>query len=204
MKRVFGVFLLLGLLLILPSCALGEDPNAKGKIKEIQVDAIEELGDLIEQKPEVDSVMQVDNTLYYAFQSGEEFYCAVLDCEGADMETFWSKWGTDKNPWERISSLKVDELVNMTSQVIPQEELDTYIGKKGKDLFDEGWYEWTSFYANPVGILLGKGPFSYCLTFVEPITYRADMNITQEVQDKTIATIQFWAFADLTMGIDGE
>ncbi len=65
---------------------------------------------------------------------------------------------------EFVLPLPVVKLENLNTLIPPQKELNQYVGKTGKELFDEGW---TYMYYNVEDVSAGlyHGPFLYDVLF---------------------------------------
>lgn len=101
-----------------------------------------------------------------ALEINNTYYRATADLPSDISEKLFSMDFEKRNETinELISPLPVTKLENLSEMIPSQDELNKYVGKTGKELFDEGW---TYMYYNVEDVSAGlyHGPFLYDVTF---------------------------------------
>lgn len=111
---------------------------------------------------------------------------------------------------QAISVLTVDRCENLSLKILKQEELDKFIGKTGKDLFDEGWEPRGFSLEDPEGMQLyaAKGMFEYTVIFEDkydgkPINWDSDeFDEMKYFSDKKIKAVKYMGVSDAALSLD--
>ena len=102
---------------------------------------------------------------------------------------------------ELIGPLPVSRLENLTEMIPSQEELDKYVGKTGKELFDNGWSTYMYYNLEDMVAGLYHGPFLYDVAFEydgEPMQNTDDFDFIENFKDLKVKSVKFAEIGDAT------
>ena len=137
----------------------------------------------------------------------ETYYLVVFDAEGnyyrasTDLpkdvsDALFAIDFDDENKAEKVmelvSPLEVKALENLTEMMPSQEELNKYVGKTGKDLFDEGW-EYSYYNLDDMEAGMYYGPFEYKVVFDysgEPMVNSDDFDFYEKFKDIPVKSVE--------------
>lgn len=139
MKRILAVWIMiLFIATIFTACSFSvkeeEAPSTEFKM----------LGDIIHAKNVEEQQSSYTEQYYvYVYKQDETYYraIAVLSKDAfaklSNLDIFSDDY--DAKLTEAISPLVIDHIENLTQLIPAQSQLDQWVGKSGKDLFDAGW-----------------------------------------------------------------
>lgn len=138
----------------------------------------------------------------HVFYVGDVCYRAVADLPKDVSEKLWAIEFDDEDRDQKIkdiiSPLEIASLDNLTEQIPSQEELDKLVGKKGQELFDDGWtYNYYNLEEMEAG--LDHGPYSYMVKFDydgEQMVNTDDFDFYEEFKDLTVSSIRYEGIGD--------
>ena len=140
----------------------------------------------------------------FVFQVDGNYYRAVAELPQDVSEAIWSihffEEDRDQKVKDLVSPLAVLSLENLTEQIPAQAQLDSYAGKTGQDLFDEGWTYWY-YNLDEMEAGMNYGPFSYVVTFDydgEPMVNSDDFDFYEEFKDLTVRSVRYEGLGDAT------
>lgn len=163
MKKVLSVLLVILLTLsVLAGCGKTAQPTASAAVS---VEDCKTMNDVfaLENKQNEQTALYGDYFIY-AFELDGTYYQAIAeiteDIEDALWALDWADPDHDAKQAELIGPKELIRLVNLSDEIIPQEELDALVGKTGQDLLDDGWYN-SGWNLDNMEFWMNKGAFSY-------------------------------------------
>lgn len=155
------------------------------------------LGDVLALNPGNNEATWNDEKYTYIFEYGGKWWMVnaafseELKNELAAVDVFEDDWQEKKNAI--LAPCEITEVVDLTAQAIPQEELDQWIGKTGKEMLDAGWeYDGYSSLREDEALLnMINGKFSYKVTFTGKIGVPANEGEMPNLDEAAVAGIQF-------------
>ena len=209
MKRILSMLLMTVLVLsLLAACGRGASggiADASAGSGAFDPAAVKTMGDVF---PYIDSEHQQEGfsekQYVLVFQVGGSWYRAVADLPQDVSDAVWAIDFFDENRDQKIrelvSPLAVRTLENLSEQIPAQEELDRYVGKAGRDLFDEGWTYWY-YNLDDLEAGLEHGPFRYRVLFEyegEPMVNSDDFDFYEKFRDLVVLSVTYDGIGDAT------
>lgn len=137
-----------------------------------------------------------DHYFVAVFDAGEQTIRTISKSDpGMNEKLYALDYGDsdyDKKLNEALADLELLSAEDITPELISQEELDSYVGKTGQDMFDAG-YVFNTYYfygGEQTGASLDHGSFSYEVTFDKSITEEQTDDEGESLKDATIVEIQ--------------
>lgn len=209
MKRILSMLLMTVLVLSLLAACGGGDPDGnaaapagKGAFDPAAVKTMEDVFPY--EDPDQQHEGFTEKHYVFVFRADGNWYRAVADLPQDVSDTVWAIDFFDENRDQKIrdlvSPLAVRSLENLSEQIPAQEELDRYIGKTGRDLFDEGWTYWY-YNLDDLEAGLEHGPFRYRVLFEyegEPMVNSDDFDFYEEFRDLVVLSVTYDGIGDAT------
>ena len=208
MKRILSMLPLAILVLsLLAACGRGNpDGTADASAGSGAFDpaAVKTMGDVFACEDPDHQEGFSEKQYVFVFRAGGNWYRAVADLPQDVSDTVWAIDFFDENRDQKIrelvSPLAVRSLENLSEQIPAQEELDRYVGKTGRDLFDEGWTYWY-YNLDDLEAGLEHGPFRYRVLFEyegEPMVNSDDFDFYEEFRDLVVLSVTYDGIGDAT------
>ncbi|MDO4538095.1 MAG: hypothetical protein Q4B54_08025 [Coriobacteriales bacterium] len=118
----------------------------------------------------------------------------AMQLDDADAEAMKSRSGYWESVKKVLGHLKLTSVEDLSAKIPAQSELDTYVGKTGQDLLDDGF---TFLYLSAYGVEmeteadLVKGDFVYRVTFWEHISIDFVYEDDKIIRDLPIKSIRY-------------
>ena len=108
----------------------------------------------------------------------------------------------DKKFSELMSGLELEIVEDITADKIPQETLDTYVGKTGKDMVNDGFAFATYFMygEDETGVAMTNGYYSYDVIFDAKVTEDDTNDEGASIMDATIKSVEQMGFSAAAFG----
>ena len=108
----------------------------------------------------------------------------------------------DKKFSELMSGLELEIVEDITADKIPQETLDTYVGKTGKDMVNDGFAFATYFMygEDETGVAMTNGYYSYDVIFDAKVTEDDTNDEGASIMDATIKSVEQTGFSAAAYG----
>ena len=108
----------------------------------------------------------------------------------------------DKKFSELMSGLELEIVEDITADKIPQETLDTYVGKTGKDMANDGFAFATYFMygEDETGVAMTNGYYSYDVIFDAKVTEDDTNDEGASIMDATIKSVEQMGFSAAAYG----
>ncbi|MBR3159858.1 MAG: hypothetical protein IKG18_18820 [Atopobiaceae bacterium] len=183
------------------SASEGEAPTATSQAAAVDISSWKTLGDAFAVR--TDSLSSGWDEHYYVsvFKADDSIVRVVgkLDADSyAKIEAVdWSKEDAEKQLAEATDAVPLVIADDLTSELVSQDELDKYVGKKGEDLIDDGW-TFQSYYmtgGDQTGTYFAKGDLVYMITFDISVSDDVD-DEGASVMDATVAEAEFGGASD--------
>ena len=114
-----------------------------------------------------------ENKFVLAFEQDGNIYQAIADVPDDVREALfaldWDDPQYDQKYGELTGPLQVVQIVNLTENVPTQQEMDALVGKTGKQLFDDGWYN-SGWNLETMEFYMTHGAYSYIIVFDGTVT----------------------------------
>ena len=158
--------------------------------------SVKTMGDFIAYAVDDNYQEAYTETQYvFAFDFGGTYYRAVADLPEDVSKALWEiefdDADKDQKVRDLVAPLELASLENLSEGIPSQEELDKLVGKKGQELFDDGWsYNYYNLEEMEAG--LDKGPYSYVVAFDydgEQMENTDDFDFYEEFKDLTVKSI---------------
>lgn len=141
----------------------------------------------------------------FVFKVNNNYYRAVAKLPKDVSDKLWSSWpedielnDRDKIIEELVGPLPISTFENLTEKIPPQNELDKLVGKKGKELFDDGWY-YTYYNVIDMEAGLNHGDYYYLVKFNydgPQMENTDDFDFYKEFADLTVKSIKVEGIGD--------
>ena len=157
------------------------------------------LGDALAAKNQdgVSSATWDDEHYIAVFSAGDSVVrvVAAMDAETDKRASALDASDDDYNEKfaETVGSLKLESAEDLTSEKIPQSELDAYVGKTGQDLIDEGFTfeQYWMYGGEETGATMAKGYLAYNFTFDTTVDEDKADDEGAAIKDATITAAEF-------------
>ena len=177
----------------------GDDPA-----QDVSGDAPKTFGDIEKLEPEEYSCGQYPdgNIIIYAYKSGDRYYRASSEVEQEKFQALWDLEFDDPEYdakyQEIMDSIEIQDLEDLTDQILSPDELAALAGKTGQELIDEGWTVNGSYYLDDMGFWLNFGPFVYNVHFdADPATVNTETFDPEEgILDWVVTGAEFVGLGD--------
>ena len=210
-KRTISTVLVLLMVLALAGCGSnnGGDSGSGGSGSggsgaEVSLDSLKTMGDAFALETEEDQWAVYEGKVVYAFKAGDTYYRVRASIPEDEQQAYWDIEFDDEEAEAKqhaiIDPLEIEQVENLSEQMLTQDELNALVGKTGQELVDEGW-EYTGSY-NLVDMLVWMtyGPFEYSITFDgstdEP--NNDDFDIEATTQNMKVKSAEFSMLGDAT------
>ncbi|MBO6014840.1 MAG: hypothetical protein J6P48_05160 [Oscillospiraceae bacterium] len=145
MKKMLA--LLLAFLLaaaLLAACGETAAPAAAPAPAETDFSSVKTFGDLLSRYPEALQSGSMDNIFFYAFQTGDTVFRAVIEMPQDISDSYYDlDWFDDDHDVKRnelLAPLEIKAIENISEMAANEADVNAYIGKTGGDLLDDGFY----------------------------------------------------------------
>ena len=207
MKKILLLLMVMMMaVMLMAGCAQSGNEPAEDSAPAFDPSQIKTMGDFYPFATEDNYQESYTEEKYvYGIEIDGNYYRAVVDLPKDVSKELWAIDFEDKDKdakvKELMSPLELTSLENLTEQVPKQEELDKLVGKKGKELFDDGWtYNYYNLEDMEAG--LDHGPYSYIVTFEydgEQMVNSDDFDFYEEFKDLPVKSITFERIGDISM-----
>lgn len=206
MKKVISLTLALVLVLaVFAGCAKKtDDTNTPSGSSNASVDSLKTIGDILALNLDGEKqyatygskfiyVFEIDSTIYRAITSVDEATeQALFDLDYADPDH-------DKKMADIVSSLEIETLENLSENILPQEELDKFVGKTGADLLNDGWVTGMGYNADTMEFWLEYKSIQYTVVFEGSVDAEAeDFNEEEAIKPLVIKSVTYNGLGDAT------
>lgn len=206
MKKFIAAIICLALIFSFAACSAdkGTADNNTGDVL-----SLTSISDIVKLATDSNSAGWDDNKYIYAFTIGEKSYRAVAEIN-ADIG---SKIGEldfmDEQYSEKLADLlkdaKLVEIKDISDGMMPQADLDKFVGKTGKDLLEAGFESGSSYFINEdqIEIKLANGFYEYSVQFAGEVTPEAlDEDFDAAIADLTVKSITYSNISDKVTDLD--
>ena len=204
-KLICAILVLTMMLTAFAACSKSKDntaasATAAAEASNSTIDSFNILGDIMNSnKVEFAGSGANGETYIYVFTLDGTYYRALAimpqDVQDALYALEVDKPNYDDKVNELVSPLNIEKCENISKQIIPQAELDKYVGKTLGDLMNEGWGSSGSNYEE-MEFMFNKGPFVYAVKVEGKIDNIEKFQENEEENMKPFV-IKSLAFSDL-------
>ena len=208
MKRILSLLLVLIMTVFaLAGCggSGGESGGGSGggSDEPVSVDSLKTFGDILSLDLEENQWAVYNGIAVYAFKLGDTYYRAKATISEEDAEKLFSIDFSDDDYEAQqeaiLSPLVIDEIENLSDQMLSQEEMDALVGKTGQELQDAGW-TFSGHDLESMEFWMGYGPFIYSVFFDGEVA-EADwesFDDEADTKDLTVKAVSFNMLGDAT------
>ena len=207
MKKYLSLLLVLVIAVtLLAGCGSSkkEAPEASEKTEGVSIDTIKTIGDIDNAKPEEYETSVYDDIVVYAFKLGDTYYRAKAAISKEEHDAYNAVDYADDDAQEQqskiLAPLKIDEMENLSDQMLSQEDLEALAGKTGKELVKEGWTYVGSYMLDEMSFEMNYGPFAYWVSFDGSADGKntEDYDSEKETADMKVKSVKFSALGQAT------
>jgi len=148
----------------------------------------------------------VDTKLVYAFEQDGMFYNAVAEMPKDLSEAFFELDSFADDYQEQlvklVSSLKVEKITNLSENEPTQEFMDALIGKTGKELFDDGWYN-SGWNLDDMEFYMSRGAYGFVMTMEGDVKNPENFE-EEDINNLVVKEVKYTGISDYTYLEDGE
>ena len=108
--------------------------------------------------------------------------------------------GYEKKQQKIIKNIEIDEMEDLSDQMLSQDELDALAGKTGQELVDEGWLFNGGHNLENMEFWMGYGPFNYSVFFDGEVAESDYETFDDEADTRelTVKSAEFNSLGDAT------
>ncbi len=204
MKKILALLCLTALILTaLTACGSAgtgaQETAAPASAESVDPESFKVMEDVyaLVEKTGCDHEESYSDTRYaYAFEANGSTYRVWVDLPQDVSEKLWAiDWSDtkDQEVRELMGPMEFTGMENISEKIPSQQEMDALVGKKGGELFEEGWTYW---YYNLEDMEAGltHGPFNFMVRFAydgEPMINSDDFDFYAEFEDLTVESVTF-------------
>jgi hypothetical protein len=207
MKKFLTLILvLLMAVFTLAACGGSSDEGADtpDTSEPVSVDSLKTFGDVIDlEKEDVQSAVG-GGYVVYAFKYGDTYY-RVKSAIPADLEEEYIgidilEDGYEEKQQALISDVEIDEIENLSEQILSSEECDALVGKTGQEMQDAGWKFGDGHSLESMEFWANYGPFTYTVVFdgEVPESEYETFDDVNDTKDMKVKSVEFMTLGDAT------
>lgn len=182
----------------------GSASGAESAVDEATViESLTTLGDAIALESGETQTAVYDGKAIYAFKLGDTYYRARASISPEDEQAYMDIDYMDDDYEEQqkkiLSSLVIDQIDNLSLQMLSQEEFDALVGKTGQDLQDAGW-TYSGHDLETMEFWMNYGTFVYTVTFdgeVPEAEYET-FDDEEDTKNMVVKSVKFNGLGDAT------
>ena len=181
-----------------------EGADASDKSEPVSVDTLKTFGDIIALEKEDVQTSVGGGYVVYAFRVGDTYYRAKsaipADLEQEYIDVDILEDGYEEKQQALISDVEIDEMENLSEQILSSEERAALVGKTGQELQDEGWTFSGGHDLENMEFWVYYGPFEYTVTFdgEVPESEYETFDDETDTKDMTVKSVEFLTLGDAT------
>ena len=167
------------------------------------IESLSTLGDAMALESSDMQTAVYDGKAIYAFKLGDTFYLARASISPEDEQAYMDIDYMDDDYEEQqkkiLSSLVIDQIDNLSLQMLSQEEFDALVGKTGQDLQDAGW-TYSGHDLETMEFWMNYGTFVYTVTFdgeVPEAEYET-FDDEEDTKNMVVMSVKFNGLGDAT------
>ena len=200
-----GLTLILALLMALfTMTACGGQDSGSDQGEAPSIDTVKTFGDVMALDTEELQSAVGGGYVVYAFKYGDTYYRAKSaiseDVEQKYMDVDIFQEGYEKKQQKIIKNIEIDEMEDLSDQMLSQDELDALAGKTGQELVDEGWLFNGGHNLENMEFWMGYGPFNYSVFFDGEVAESDYETFDDEADTRelTVRSAEFNSLGDAT------
>ena len=199
MKRMLALILvILMMMLSLAGCG-GSGSDDSGSGEPVSVDSLKTIGDIIAAEPDDIQSAVYDDVVVYAFKLGDKYYRARATISSDQATAYFDIDYSDDDYEEQqnkiVAPLAIDEIEDLSDQILSQEELDALAVKTGQELQDAGW-TFSGHDLEEMVFWMNYGPFVYNVYFDGKVA-EADYDSFDDEEDTKTLVVKSAEFSTL-------
>ena len=167
------------------------------------IESLTTLGDAIALESSDTQTAVYDGKAIYAFKLGDSYYRAIASISPEDEQAYMDIDYMDDDYEEQqksiLSPLVIDQIDNLSLQMLSREELDALVGKTGQDLQDAGW-TCSGHNLDDMEFWMEYGVFVYTVTFDGEVPEAEYETFDDEEDTRTmiVKSVRFNGLGDAT------
>lgn len=167
------------------------------------IESLTTLGDAIALESSDTQTAVYDGKAIYAFKLGDTFYRARASIspedEQAYMDIDYMNDDYEEQQKSILSPLVIDQIDNLSLQMLDSEELDALAGKTGQELQDAGWI-CTGHNLDGMEFWMEYGLFVYTVVFdgIVPESEYETFDDVEDTRTMTVKSVRFNGLGDAT------
>ena len=170
--------------------------------RETVLDTLKTIGDVIALSGDTRQISTYDEDVVYAFEVDGTYFRARAKISGDARDAFreidYSDPDHEEKENEILAPLPIDEIENLSEELLTGEEMKALVGKTGQDLLNDGW-TCDGYNLDKMEFWMEYGPFLYTVVFNEKIA-EADYDSfrDEDIGDLTVRSVTFLTLGDAT------
>ncbi len=201
MKKSIAAIICLALVFSFAACSADKGNTNDNTAADVL--SLTSISDIVKLAADSNSSGWDDNNYIYAFTIGEKSYRAVAEIT-PDINTKIGELDfMDEQYNEKLADILKDakfvEIKDISDGMMPQAELDKFVGKTGKDLIEAGFESGSSYFVSEdqIEISLANGFYEYIVQFEGNVTTEAlDEDFDAAIADLTVKSITYSNISD--------
>lgn len=167
------------------------------------IESLTTLGDAFALESNDTQTAVYDGKAIYAFKLGDTFYRARASIspedEQAYMDIDYMNDDYEEQQKSILSTLVIDQIDNLSLQMLDSEELDALVGKTGQDLQDAGW-TCSGHNLDDMEFWMEYGPFVYTVVFDGnvPESEYETFDDVEDTREMIVKQVKFNGLGDAT------
>ncbi|MBR0372954.1 MAG: hypothetical protein IJH91_00290 [Mogibacterium sp.] len=209
MKRVVSLLLVLMMAVFaLAGCGGGGSDSGDGgsggdSSEPVSVDSLKTMGDILALELEESQWAVYNGKVVYAFKLGDGYYRATGTISEEDAQAFYDIDFSDEDYEAQqeaiLGPIAIDNMEDLSDQILTQDEMDALVGKTGQELQDAGW-TFSGHDLEEMVFWMNYGPFMYSVYFDGEVA-EADYETFEDeagTKDLTVTKVEFNMLGDAT------
>ena len=205
-KLLILIFVLLMVAFTLAACSGSSDEGADtpDTSEPVSVESLKTFGDVIALEKEDVQTSVGGGYVVYAFKYGDTYY-RVKSAIPADLEEEYIgidilEDGYEEKQQALISDVEIDEIENLSEQILSSEECDALVGKTGQEMQDAGWKFGDGHSLESMEFWANYGPFTYTVVFdgEVPESEYETFDDVNDTKDMKVKSVEFMTLGDAT------
>lgn len=185
-------------MLSLAGCG-GSGSDDSGSGEPVSVDSLKTIGDIIATESDDIQSAVYDDFVLYAFKLGDKYYRARAAISPDQAKAYFDIDYSDDDYEEQqnkiLAPLAIEEIEDLSDQILSQEELDALAGKTGQELQDAGW-TFSGHDLEEMVFWMNYGPFVYNVYFDGEVA-EADYDSFDDDEDTKTLVVKSAEFSTL-------
>ena len=166
-------------------------------------ESLKTIGDIMDLNEKDDESALYDDMLIYAFMLNGKLYQARVTLSQETRDALWDLDLFEEEDAEKynsiVSRLVIDEIVDLETKKLSDDEMRALEGKTGGDLLNSNWYV-VGYDLSAMVFMMDYGPFTYNVVFdgsVDESDYDSFF-AEEDITGMTVKSVEYLSVGDAT------